>query len=1296
MQNPIILPPEIQGRWQRMLSSAVELLRMQCIRVKTINRKPAAILADAMLPETSASIVWPESWDSVGGVPAIITMESGVYVAYSIFWPDGTLFGALECQYFGVAHTELGLPFLSVLRDSIEDHLVLLTEQRFDQASVSAARAMNDEALRISEERFRLLTEHALDDFFLHDERGNFLDVNERACQSLGYSREELMQMSASDVSKDLTFEQKLALWNGTEPGTSATFTAHHMRKDGSVFPVEIMITCILVHGRKLFLGMVRDITARVEAQLEVQRLHSELEARVEQRTQQLNEVVQMFQQSYESLQRAEKLARIGSWTLDLASGNFRSSEMLYEMNGADPDGEPLTPDDLQRMLAPGDYLKVVSAIEHCIRTGEPYGIDVQHFRPEGGTFAAHIQGQAIRDEKGNIIALSGTVQDISEREEARAQLSALADNVPNSAIYRFGLNEQNQYVFAYLSAGIERLSGITADAIVADKRRFLQVVHPDDLTEYLNQIDEALQQNDIFDHAFRILSADGGIAWMHSRAIPRLQLNGKIEWNGIIRDITGEKLAAEKLSQAKAEAEAAGKAKGDFLATMSHEIRTPMNTVIGMSRLLLQTDLNARQRNYLEKIELSARNLLGILNDILDFSKIETGNLELEQVSFTLESVFDAITAATALRAEEKALEIAYTCDQSLPRVFSGDPLRLSQILINLVSNAIKFTEQGEVVISVSQADSGKLLFTVRDTGIGMEPSQIQGLFRPFTQADSKTSRRYGGTGLGLSICKLLVEKMGGDIWVESQPGKGSIFSFTICLPAAISSVSGTVFKSLLAARVLIVDDNTSAREILADMITQFGMTVQSAASGEQAIDILQQAVMLQQSFDLVLMDWRMPDMDGLETVRRIRNDIQLPVVPAILMVTAYAREDILEQLSSLGFQGVLIKPVTESVMFNAVQQILNSVDGFLSSHHESQPLPGLFAGSDITDYPGLRGRRILLVDDNLLNLEVAADFLELVGVQTDAVTSGREAIKALHQQHYDAVLMDMHMPDMDGLDTTRLIRSNPAWTHLPVIALTAQARLEDRDATLDAGMTAHLTKPINENVLYSTLVQVLQLDQSIVPATVLQKTVQEADSHHGAISEILDLSAALKRMRHDSERFNRLLQGFLRDFAGLPEKIQQAAAHGDTDEVAALVHLAKGALSYLAAPSLLDKTVQLEQAAYAGKISPGQTDLFCESFDQVLELVREEVNKEQGVGKSAIDVQPDEAVIDLIARLLPLLRQGDYAAIPLLERLETKLCGNGDLLVVIKQVQALFEDLELTAAVDALLQLQIKLEEK
>ena len=522
--------------------------------------------------------------------------------------------------------------------------------------------------------------------------------------------------------------------------------------------------------------------------------------------------------------------------------------------------------------------------------------------------------------------------------------------------------------------------------------------------------------------------------------------------------------LRTRELAVATRAAEDASLAKSEFLANMSHEIRTPMNAVVGMTHLALQTAVTAQQRGYLEKTQIAARGLLGIINDILDFSKIEAGKLRMEAEEFLLEDVFDRVTSLVGQRATEKRLEFMLDTATDVPASLVGDPLRLGQVLVNLCSNAVKFTETGEFIIVTFQrlrteADRVTLQFSVRDTGIGMTPEQISQLFQPFSQVDLSSTRRFGGTGLGLAISKRLVQLMGGQLWVVSEPGQGSEFFFTASfgLGHLQPKASGPQPRELSHLRVLIVDDSANSREILGGLVRGLGYEAVPAASAEAGLALLRQA-----PFDLVLMDWRMPNMDGLEASRLIRQDPSLKSKPRIILVTGYGEDEVARSAQQGGLDGYLTKPVTPSTLFDTVLKTFGKSAG-IRSETSPEPAPELLTR--------LQGAQVLLVEDNDFNQEVAVELLGLYGVQVTVAGNGQAALREIQARRFDAVLMDLQMPVMDGYEATRQMRADPALNDLPILAMTAHAMLQERERCLALGMNDYLTKPIDPATLASTL---------------------------------------------------------------------------------------------------------------------------------------------------------------------------------------------------------------------------------
>ena len=719
-------------------------------------------------------------------------------------------------------------------------------------------------------------------------------------------------------------------------------------------------------------------------------------------------------------------------------------------------------------------------------------------------------------------------------------------------------------------------------------EKTFADITHPDDLASDISRMEQMLS-GEIENYSLekRFLRKDGKQIWVNLTVAVVRNSKGEPDYLiNIVDDISATKELMGNLTAAMKNAEVANQAKGEFLANMSHEIRTPMNAIIGLSGLGLGLPgLTPKLQDYLAKIQTSSKALLSIINEVLDYSKLEAGHMELEIVAFHLEELLDNVGDLFNVRAGEKGLELVFEIGTDIPVYLMGDPLRLGQVLNNLVGNAVKFTEAGEIHIKVAlvpeqtpgsqidQSQTVKLHISVRDTGIGMSADQQAKLFEAFTQADGSITRRYGGTGLGLAISKHLVEAMKGELIVESELGKGSCFSFTVKLPIAQHSRNDPPRKNLKGMRVLVVDDLDTSRLILSDMLSAWEIEVTQVASGEQALEQLSQASRMHKAFEMVLLDWKMPEMDGVTVARRIEGMVAqetLARLPIVMMVTAYNQDLVLQEARGISISAILTKPVNASRLFDAI----------MDAQGEQTPhAPSITEIAWHKQAQTIHGARVLLVEDNQINQTVAGDMLERMGLEVTIADNGEQALLCLNRGKFDVVLMDLQMPVMDGFEASRRIRAETALIDLPIIAMTAAVMARDREACEGAGMNDHIAKPIDPTVLLQTLLKWVKPSEGL-NAQPQQTRTRPTVTAFPAIAGI-DSSQAHNRMGGNLNMFHSLLRQVNGDFVNKVAEVRTSISQGQFVQAARVLHNLRGVLGNISASQVAALTLQAENEA-------------------------------------------------------------------------------------------------------------------
>ncbi len=969
----------------------------------------------------------------------------------------------------------------------------------------------------------------------------------------------------------------------GLASGQALRESATLYRLDGSPFEARLAGRSLQMEGfHAASIWVIEDVSEQQQAELAIR-------------------------QAQDRLELAQEAGKIGVFDVDLLNDQVLWSEKLVAMFGLPPGASVRTRRDWMERLHPDDRDRAAAHFSDSLRGA---GTDLRDswriVRPDGEVRWFLSAARIFRNEVGLAVRVVGVNVDIHDQKLLEAQVAeqldfqqALIDAIPVPLFYKGADGRYIGFNRAY-----EQAFGVDREKLIGKMVMDLSFLPQDQRHRFDEDSREALHGVKSVHKVVDMPYADGHIHhtmfWLHGFSRPDGSPGGAI---GTFVDISDRQRAEEELRRAKELAEESTALKSNFLANMSHEIRTPMNAIIGMSHLALKSGLSPRQHDYVSKIQQAGQHLLGVINDILDFSKIEAGKLTVEKHPFTIDRMLESVSDVVGYKAGAKGLELVCDVAADVPPNLVGDSLRLGQILINFANNAIKFTDKGEISIAVrlqeSEGQRVKLRFEVRDTGIGLTPDQVGRLFQSFQQADTSTTRRYGGTGLGLAICKSLAELMGGEVGVESTFGKGS--TFWVSLPLEQGAPARVLLPppNLRGSRVLVVDDNHTAATVLSDMLHAMGFEVEQAYSGLEALDRLRESMAQQRLFGLLLLDWHMPGMDGIELAGHIRG-LGMAQVPQMLMVTAYGREDVMRAARAQGIETVLIKPVNASVLFDTLMQPLEH-----STYVGRRIVTPAPAADELP--PAIRGAYVLLVEDNELNQMVAVELLQDAGFAVDVAENGQVAIDRIGRKHYDVVLMDMQMPVMDGETATRQLRADPRYAQLPIIAMTANAMEADRQRCFAAGMNDHVAKPIEPQALWAALARWIRPRPGLgapptgAPPLLPLARAPAAPGPESAMVEVplpqlagLDTTLGLQRALNKPALYAEMLRRFCEGQANVLSALGQALAAADMELAERLAHTLRSVAANIGAEGVAERAQVLESAVRA-RAGEGVVDTYA-----------------------------------------------------------------------------------------------------
>jgi PAS domain S-box-containing protein len=1142
------------------------------------------------------------------------------------------------------------------------------------------------ELIKTDESIFDFIQESSLDGLWYWDlERPEEEWMNPKFWSVLGYDYRKMPHKASAW--KDIIYPEdlKLATENFIKhcenPDHPYDQTVRYTHKNGSTVWIRCRGLAIRdEHGKPLrMLGAHQDITETKNKEL-------------------------LLQMKTDQLRNAQNVSKIGSWELDLKTNEVVWTEELYNMYGFDPALPPPPYTEQMKLFTPESWQILTSSVAMTKEQGIPYELELTTIRKDGSQGWMWVRGEAVFDESENIIGLRGVAQDISEKKILELEKESLIKRL-NYALDASGDGiwdwTPSNGVTVFSKAWIEML-GYEVGELASLASEWSDRLHPDDVEwvfAAINNVTQTPENGDTFSHEYRFKNKAGDYLWILNKAkVVERNIQGEAtRVVGTHTNITKEKEIRRQIEEAKEQAEAASKAKSEFLANMSHEIRTPMNAVLGMLQLVKTTELSRQQDDYTSKAQIAAKSLLNLINDILDYSKIEAGKLELECHPFQLDELMRELAVVLSPNLGKKNVELLFDIDTALPDVLRGDRLRLQQILVNLAGNAIKFTEVGEVVVRIQQLtiqnDICQMRVSVTDTGIGISYEQQQRVFDGFTQAEASTARKYGGSGLGLVISKQMIQLMGGELQLTSDIGSGSCFWFDLSLPIDLNPIlEDTTHYSIGSdINVLIVDDNEAALEVLTRSVEQFGATVFKASSGDEALMQFTQCMEKKQTIHVVLMDYRMPGMDGLTAAREIKNRAGIDQVPMIVMVTAFGREEIIhaQQTGDSAFESYLTKPVTAKQLYSLLKQAIAGDEMALST----RILP---TQSKLR----LQGLHLLLVEDNEFNRLVATELLKTEGATVDVAIGGQEGIDAVVSgvTQYDLVLMDVQMPGIDGLEATKQIRAKPGFAQLPIIAMTANVYLSEQEACLHAGMNAHLGKPLDLEKIIECILNFAKPTSASVPEqqNIIAKLQDSSGADHKTLTSIL------KRFGGNATFYRRLITSFETNFEQQLLRFQNIVNEKDWDALLALLHTIKGTSGTAGLSSLYQMVCELETEF---KLAHGRTDASCEtlSVGLVSSLRQVAMSELSDIHRLLATSPEDSAATQLVfsteeinlklTQLKGYLKAGDLKAIDMAEELKSILKGKGSVQKELDVMSHAIETLDFEKAIAQLTSLTEKL---